>query len=166
MQQTGLISTDLNRCTHARTRGICFLRRVARSLRSILWKQSWAEKATCTVERRQLSGLRSQRHQTSLSTNRWSPFRPSLGSRLVFFFLAPSSSTRDNSLSCSSPEQFIKSFQGWNNKTRATSTFIFHAVKDVQLAKFNCFTTQNLTKWLRRGTPPQCSFHWCRPRWK
>lgn len=124
-QQTGFISTNLNRCTHALTRGICFLRRVARSLRSILWKQSWAEKATWTVERQQLSGLRSQRLQTSPSTNRWSPFRPSLGSRLVFFFLAPSSSRRHKSLSCSSPEQFMKSFQGWNNETGATSKFLF-----------------------------------------
>lgn len=46
-----------------------------------------------------------------------SPFRWSLRSRLVFFFLASSCSSRDNSFSCSSPEQFMKSFHFWKNRT-------------------------------------------------
>lgn len=48
---------------------------------------------------------------------RHSPFLWSLRRRLVFFFLASSCSSRDNSLSCSSPEQFMKSFHGYKNRT-------------------------------------------------
>lgn len=97
------------------TSGICFRLRVARSLRSILWKQSWAVKATFTVKR-WVAVNQKAAPENNQSTNkhkgRHSPFLSSSGSRLVCFFLAPSCSSRDNSLSWSSPEQFMKSFHG------------------------------------------------------
>lgn len=95
------------------TSGICFRLRVVRSLRSILWKQSWAVKATFTVKRREAVNQKSaSENNHSTNKRRHSPFLSSSGSRLAFFFLAPSCSSRDNSLSWSSPEQFMKSFHG------------------------------------------------------
>lgn len=71
------------------------------------------------------SGGRSKSHTGKQSGHkrRRSPFLSSLGSPLPFFFLAPSCSSRESSLSCSSPEQFMKSFHGWKDNTGTKSSF-------------------------------------------
>jgi len=131
--------------------GICFRLRVSRSLRSILWKQSWGR----------------------------SPFLRSFRGWLEFFLLASSCSNRDSSLSCSSPEQFMKSLHGYNSGTSNNTcqvgnkylTFSLESWKSNKCRRFvlpkacqNKKTKQFSNIWAR--CVPLCSFHWCRPQWR
>lgn len=86
-------------------------------------------------------GTSEQPGLTSTSTQRQPPFR-----RLLFFFLAPSSSSRDRSLSCSSPEQFMKSFHGFKEIIPKDKTGANAHVRGATLAKRNRFNTQTLIK--------------------